>query len=80
MEKPLKPLDNADIVVDRSGTVGIINFTNAGVEFYPFDADGATGGCTIVDPATLTRAPLESIPASRRAVLDDVQWRELGHA
>lgn len=74
-----KPLDNSDIVVDRSGTVGIINMTNAGCEFYPFDEKGSTKDCTIVDVATLERAPLEDIPASRRAQLADVQWRELGH-
>ena len=76
----MKPLDNSNICINKSGKVGIIASILASVaQFHIFDADGNTGEATATPVADLTLAPLESIPAARRAVLTDGQWYELGH-
>lgn len=75
-----KPLGNSDICIDGNGAVGIIGgFAGGQVQFYAFDEDGNTGAADDVPIESLTRATLDDFPASRRAVLADEQWAELGY-
>lgn len=74
-------LDNSNICIDKRGRVGIIgSILSNTAQFHVFDNDGNTGEATPTPVTDLSLAPLESIPAARRAVLTDGQWYELGHA